>query len=158
MPGQPTDADIGKWHRWFAIEANNRAWRLSEAETRSEAEDSEMLSAAHAAAFHWSKVGTPVHIARAQMLLGHVHALRGHAKPAVDYACDAFEFVRLHDSAPWEVAFSHAVMANAGWAASDSLMHVDHYGKAKELGAALADEEERAIFDSTFRRIPPPLG
>jgi hypothetical protein len=38
--------------------------RLSEAASRSDAEDNEMLNAAHAAAFHWSKVGTEIHAAR----------------------------------------------------------------------------------------------
>lgn len=156
MPGQPADADIGKWHRWFAIEANNRAWRLSESASRTEAEDAEMLSAAHAAAFHWSKVGTALHIARAQMLLGHVHALLGHAKPAIAFARASYDFVTTRDSPPWEVAFAHAVLANAAAAASDRTLHRKHYEEAKTLGAALTDEEERSIFDATFVRVPVP--
>jgi hypothetical protein len=27
--------ELAKWTRWFAIECNNRAWRLAEAEERS---------------------------------------------------------------------------------------------------------------------------
>jgi len=34
VAGQPTEADPAKWHRWFAVEANNRAWRLADAEAR----------------------------------------------------------------------------------------------------------------------------
>jgi len=30
MPQQPTEEDLRKWHRRFAVEANNRAWTLSE--------------------------------------------------------------------------------------------------------------------------------
>ena len=64
MSGPTNDEELQKWHRWFAVESNNRAWRLSEAASRSDAEDNEMLNAAHAAAFHWSKVGTEIHAAR----------------------------------------------------------------------------------------------
>ena len=33
-----------------------------------------------------------------------------------------------------------------------------HYAQARTLGAALVEAEDRAIFDATFRRIPPPEG
>jgi hypothetical protein len=156
MAGQPTDADPAKWHRWFAIEANNRAWRLSESMARGEAEDAEMLDAAHASALHWGKVGTPLHAARGQMLLGHVHALLGHGAQAMKYARSAYDYVTSHDSPPWEVAFAHAVLANAGAAAKDKATHAAHYREARALGATLADEEERAIFEQTFRTVPAP--
>jgi len=156
MAGQPAEADPAKWQRWFAVEANNRAWRLSELMARSEAEDAEMLDAAHASAFHWGKVGTPQHAARARMLLGHVHALLGNGKPAMQYARGAFDYVMSHDSPPWEVAFAHAVLANAGAAAKEKPVHERHYREARALGEALADEEERAIFAQAFRTVPQP--
>ena len=115
-----------------------------------------MLDAAHAAAFHWAKVGTPLHAARAQMLLGHAHALLGHGEPAMKYARAAFDYVLGHNSDPWEVAFAHAVLANAGAAAKDKAVHGKHCAEAKVLGAALADEEEKAIFDLMFRTVPAP--
>lgn len=154
MAQPPSAAEPGAWHRWFAVEANNRAWRLAEAQARSASEDADMLSAAHAAHFHWSQVGTPVNIARAQMLLGHVHALLGDADRALAYARTSFDFVASHSSPAWEVAFAHAVLANAGAAARDRELHREHYAAAKSLGEALEDEEERQIFAATFRGIP----
>ena len=41
--------EVARWTRWFAIECNNRVWRLAEATRRTSAEDDEMLHAAHAA-------------------------------------------------------------------------------------------------------------
>lgn len=154
MAQAPSVAEPGAWHRWFAIEANNRAWRLAESEARSAAEDAEMLTAAHAAAFHWSQVGTAVNIARAQMLLGHVHALVGDATRALAYARASFDFVAAHPSPDWEVAFAHAVLANAAAAARDHELHRKHYAEAKALGERLKDDEEREIFAATFRHIP----
>jgi hypothetical protein len=148
--------DAARWTRHFAVECNNRAWRLAEAATRAAGEDEEMLHAAHAAAFHWSKVGTELHQARAAMLLGHVHALLGHGASAMAYARQSFAFVTSRDSPPWEVAFAHAILANAAAAARDRELHAKHYAIAKDLGATLADAEEREIFDATLRAVPAP--
>src|SRR5512146_1789579 len=112
MSPTPTD-DAAAWHRRFASECNNRAWQLAEAASRSAAEDAEMLDAAHAAALHWRAVGTELHAARATMLLAHVHALLGHGALALPYARASFAFVTSHESADWEVAFAHAILANA---------------------------------------------
>lgn len=149
--------ELRKLHKHFAIECNNRAWRLSEAGRRSAAEDGEMLDAAHAAAFHWSKVGTDLHAARAAMLLAHVHALLGHGDVALRYARSTFDFVMERDSPAWEIAFAHAVLANAAAAARDGVNHAAHHAQAKTLGAAL-DDEDRAYFDAMFRTIPSVVG
>jgi hypothetical protein len=156
VAGQPTEADPAKWHRWFAVEANNRAWRLADSTARGESGDAEMLDAAHAASFHWAKVGTALHKARSQMLLGHVQGLLGQGGPAMKNARAAFDYVLGHAGEPWELAFAHAVLANAGAAAGDKSTHARHYGVAKNLGAALADAEEREIFGAMFRTVPAP--
>ena len=49
-----------------------------------------MLDAAHAAAFHWSKVGSELQAIRAKMLLGHVHASLGHGDLAPGYRSRLF--------------------------------------------------------------------
>jgi len=149
--------EIARWNRWFAVECNNRAWRLAEKADRTEAEDAEMLHAAHAAALHWSEVGTELHNARALMLLGHVHALLGLGRTALPYARRSFDFVMANESAAWEMAFAHAVLANAAHAAGDYGLHSRHYQIAGALGSALADDEERSIFEATYRTVPRPF-
>lgn len=156
MPDAPNEEELSRWHRRFAVDCNNRAWRLSEAATRSASEDEEMLGAAHAAALHWSKVGTDLHAARAQMLLGHVHALLGNGALAMHYADASFAYVASHDAPDWERAFAHAVLANAAAAAGNSALHARHHAIAGDIGLALPDAEERAIFEATFRRVPAP--
>lgn len=153
--GAPAAEDIAVWHRHFAIECNNRAWQLAEAATRTAAEDEEMLGAAHAAHLHWGAVGTEQNRYLAQGLLGHVHGLLGHGGPALKYARLAFDYATSHESAPWEVAFAHAILANAGAASGDAALHREHYARARELGDAL-DAEDREIFLATFARIPAP--
>ena|SRR5579859_4920156 len=138
-------------------ELNNRAWRLAEKPSRTKAEDEEMLNAANAAADHWRKVGDQLKRARAAILLGQVHALLGDGKRALHYAREAFAYVTEHDDSPgWQIAFAHAVMANAAAANGELSLHRTHYQRAKTLGSALNDDEERAIFEATFRTVPVP--
>ena len=156
MADQPTEEEDLRWHRRFAAESNNRAWRLSEASARSPAEDEEMLNAAHAAALHWSKVGTELNAARADMLLGHIHALLGHGDSAMRYAGSSFKYFTAHETEPWELAFAHAVLANAASVADDVDTHARHYAIAKELAGNLSNAEERRIFEATFAHVPAP--
>src|SRR5882672_536068 len=157
MADAPAREDVQKWNRWFAVECNNRAWRLAEQVSRTPAEDEEMVHAAHAATLHWSRVGTELHQARAAMLLGQVHALVGDGKRALRYARESFAFVTARQDTPgWELAFAHAVLANAAAANDERSLHNTHYARAKALGSALTDDEERAIFEATFRTVPAP--
>jgi hypothetical protein len=114
-----------------------------------------MLHAAHAAALHWSAVGAPLNDARACTLLGHVHATLGHGELALRYARAGHDFFVDAASTPdWEIAFSHAVMAHAAAAAGDPALHHEHHRAARAAGDAIADADDRAIFEATFARIP----
>lgn len=156
MHDSVTPEERVKWTRWFAIECNNRAWKLADSLSRTLAEDEEMLHAAHAAALHWNDVGTQLNHMRATMLLGHVHALLGDGARAIRYAQESFDYVMAHDSPPWEVAFAHAVLANAASAAHDRALHARHFETALAEGSALPDAEERAIFEAMFKAVPEP--
>lgn len=156
MAFTPSDEDIQKFHKWHAVECNNRAWSLAEAPQRTPTEDEEMLHAAHAAAFHWSRVGTELHQARARMLLAHVHALLGNGAAALDWSRRSHETLLAHDPPDWERAFSHAVLAHAAHAAADSRLHGTEYARAASLGEAIADPEDKAIFQRFFRTLPVP--
>jgi hypothetical protein len=154
----PTNAEeLAKSHRWHAIECNNRAWQLAEQETRNAEEDAEMLDAAHAAAFHWRKVGTELNAARAAMLLAQVHALLRSGVLAMNYARQSHAYFTSHETADWELAFSHAILAHAAWAAGDAALHKEQYETAESLGEAIASAEEKEIFLATFRSVTKPF-
>ncbi|MCW3050849.1 MAG: hypothetical protein JWN14_19 [Chthonomonadales bacterium] len=155
MSEQPSVEERKKWHRYFGVECNNRAWHLADSETRSTEEDTEMLHTAHAAALHWAAQGVALNNARAEMLLGHVYALLGEGGSAMRYARASFDFLAAHDSLDWEMAFAHAILAHAAVAANDTALYRAHYAKADEIGAILG-EEDRAIFRKTFAVIPAP--
>ena len=152
----PQTSDISAWHKWFGIECNNKAWPLSEKPTRTAEEDVELIALAHTSAFHWSKVGTDLNIARGQMLLGQAYAVVRVGFLAMYYAQLAYDYVLSHESPDWEIAFAHAVLAYAAYADGQTELHKEQYSLAKSLGESLHDEEDRSIFSSTFDNVPKP--
>jgi hypothetical protein len=142
-------------HRRFAVASNNRAWDLSE-QTRSSEEDREMLNAAHASAWHWTRVGTELNCMRAIMLLAEVHALLGFEQSALAYAEEMRTYFLGIRSPDWEVAFVHAVHAHAASSAGETEKHRASYGLAVAALGAISSEEERGIAVRTLNHVPRP--
>ncbi len=149
--------DIRAWDRWFAVECNNQAWDLVEQASRTAEDAEKMLQAAHAAAHHWSRVGTELNFARADLLLGQVHALLGNGALALRYAQRSYDFFAARPDTPdWEIAFAHAVLAHAAHAAGHAELHALRHASASDLGARVTDATEREIFLRTWRQVPAP--
>ncbi len=149
------ESETHHWHKKFAIAANNRAWELAE-KMRMGDEDQEMLDAAHAAAWHWRVVGTELHHMRAAMLLAQVHALLGHGPSAWQLARVVHRYFLSQKTADWELAFSHAIYAHAACIAGQHAIYIDAYAQAQAAFLAIADAEDKAIVEKTFRLVPAP--
>ena len=158
MAERPTQETIDQMHNWFAVECNNRAWGLASAESRGVEEGREMLFAAYASAYHWSQVGAPVNMARADVMLAHVHSVLGEGVQALQCARRSLTFfVDNNVGADWDVAFAHLEMAFAASVLGDTELHASHYAEAKQRGDAIQDAEDRKVFLDEFAKIPAPV-
>ncbi len=144
-----------KWHRYFAVEANNRAWRLTELAAITEEQRHEAFRTAYASAYHWFAVGTEHNRAHAELLIARVHVLMREPKPALRYATSSYLYFTGRASEKWELAFAHAAMADACALGGDPASHRQHYEQASSLGQQL-NEEDRKIFLLTFNQVPRP--
>ena len=151
----PSDNDPKNWHRYFAMECNNRAWALTTS-VRSAQEDREMLDTAHAAAWHWGFAGNELNAMRANMLLAEVQACLGNGKEAMVYAKVMRTYFLARETPDWELAFTHAIYAHAAHAAGELEMYREAYRSAEAAIAGIADAEDRAIVQQTFNQIPRP--
>ena len=152
----PKDHSPESWHRFFAMEGNNRAWDLAN-EPANASGIHELLNAAHASAWHWQAVGTELNHMRARMLLAEVHALAGHGSTALAYAGEMRGyFLGKGDTPDWELAFAHAIFAHAAHTAGRPDLHGPAHQSAASAVAAIAGDEDRAIVLQVFRRIPAP--
>ena len=137
------------------MRCNNIAWELS-TQPRSTIQDREMLDAAHASAWHWSKVGTQLNQMRATMLLAEVHALLGFGASAFTFAVEMRAYFLGNDTPDWELAFTHTIYAHAAYAAGRFADHRAAYEQASIALMALTDEEDRNIVTKTFDQVPRP--
>ena len=156
MPNQPADNSLAAWHRYFAVEYNNRAWELS-IQVRNPMEQEEMLNAAHASALHWAEVGTELNQMRATMLLAEVHALLGMGKSALAYASRMRDFFLNQDDTPdWEIAFTHVIHAHAADVAGEIEVYENAYSEAQSALDAIADPADRKTVQQTFDHVRSP--
>jgi hypothetical protein len=155
MPHLPDNTDSLSWHRYFAMEANNRAWALA-VEVRTAAQNDEMLDAAHAAAWHWDAVGTELNHMRARMLLAEVHALLGNGEAALRFADEMRSYFVSHDTPDWEIAFVHMIYAHAAISAGFKDLHRTAYELAVAAVDQIADPEDREVVMRTFDQVPAP--
>jgi hypothetical protein len=152
----PQDTKPETWHRFFGASANNRAWALTELPAE-QVDATELLNAAHAAAWHWQQVGTELNRMRALMLLAEAHAKAGLGATALAYAEEVRSFFLTATATPdWELAFTHVVHAHAAYAAHAKDLYADSYARALRAVAGVADAEDRAIVENVFRHVPAP--
>lgn len=155
MAERPKEEEIAKWHRWFAVEANNRAWTLTELAEPSEGQRAEALRTAYASAYHWSIVGTEENRMLSEMLLARAHVLAREPEQALRYAESTLRYLSGRESEPWQLAFAHAILADAAALAGNVELHGRHYPLARDIGESLG-REDRAVFQATFDRVPAP--
>lgn len=154
MNQRPTQEMIDQWHRWFAVECNNRAWDLASKPERTSVENDEMLNIAHAAAFHWSQIGKPVNNARADVALAHIYSTLKNGAQALFYAQRSLSYFEKNPEADWDIAFAHAEMAFASVVNKDASLYTRHIAEARRLGEAIKEEEDRKVFLEELSKIP----
>ena len=151
---QPDPAKVRQWHRWFAVELNNRSWDLAEQENRTAEEEAEMLSAAYCARFHWSKVGTAENACRAAVLLSHVHSLLGRGDDALTHARESLVMCEQHGFDDWDLASAHIAMARAAAVANERTLHEQYLSLAAESVKAIREDEDRSIMADLLASVP----
>lgn len=156
MTNEPTELSPEQWHRYFAIECNNRAWSLATQTSRTSDEVAAMLDAAHAASFHWQVVGTELNHLRAKLLLAEAHALAGFGQSAFTIAEDVRSSFLGRESDAWEVALVYAIHAHAAAVAGMPQAHRASHAAAADALATIADDENRRIVLLTFAHVPAP--
>ena len=156
MAKAPEDTKPESWQRFFAVTANNQAWDLAELPSN-QVDKLALLNAAHASAWHWQVAGNELNHKRALMLVAQAHAVAGLGQSALLYAEQMRAYFLAAPSTPdWEVAFTHAIHANAAHAAGKLEQQQSSYALAQSAIAAIVDPEDKAIVARLFEQVPRP--
>ena len=150
---QPDPDEQKKMNEWFAIQCSNHAWDVASKENPSEEDFEEMLMAAYAAQYHWSRVEADINLARIDMLLTHVHSHMRNGQVARKHGRKALTFCEEHKVRPWDLAFSHAEMAYAWAVSKDVPKSKEHLKLARETADTISDADEKNIFYDELESI-----
>lgn len=141
-------------HKKFAVGLNNLVWDLLEKVNRTKEEDDEMIHAAHASCYHWSKVGAAVNIQRGEWMISHVYAVLNRSEPALFHAKRCMELTDEHDFKDFDLAYAHEGMARAYAAAGEKLEYEKYSKLAKEAGEKIKNKKDKELFFSDLESGP----
>jgi hypothetical protein len=140
-------------HRHLGVDLYNDTWRLLE----SHEDDDELLHQAHASAYHWLKAPEcePRNCARSEWLCSRVYSVLGRAEPALHHAHRCIDICEAdpENMEDWDLPFAYEALARAQ-AIAGNAGEADRYEqKARELGASLADPEDREHLEEALSEL-----
>jgi hypothetical protein len=144
------DADA---QRRLAKDLFGRVWTLLETDGRTPEQDDEMIHTAHASRFHWGEVGGAEQRARGEWQCSRVYSVLERGEPAVHHARRCLEICQESGIGDWDLAFAYEALARAHAIAGDADEAARYKELAREAGEAIADAEDRDVFDADYATL-----
>ena len=128
----------------------NHTWMLLDLESRTQAQDDEMLHMAHASRFHWGRIGGPVKLARGEWQCSRVYAVLGRAEPALHHARRSLELCLAHpgELEEFDLPFAYEALARAQLTAGNRPAAREELERARALAAQIEDVEDRELVEA----------
>jgi DNA-binding transcriptional MerR regulator len=142
-------------HRRLGVDLFNKTWTLIEKDDRTVEDDDELIHCAHASAYHWLHVGTQANRARSEWQCSRMYTVLGRAEPALHHARRCLEICEASPEAleDWDLPFAHEALARAHAVAGETDEARRHLERARELAAAVRDEDERGLLEADLATI-----
>lgn len=135
-------------HRTLAKHTHARVWTLLEKPDRTNLENIEMESAAHASLYHWGHAGNELNRQRAEWLLARVYTVLHSPRPALTHARRCLELTKQHPNLMegFDVGYAYEAAARSAALVGDLEKAADFYARASAAAEEIADEENRSFF------------
>jgi hypothetical protein len=150
-----TDLD-GATHRSLAVALFNHTWTLLERQDRTPAETDEMIHAAHASRFHWSRAdgADAINLARGEWQCSRVYAVLGRGEPALWHARRCLEINESAGIGDWDVASAYEAMARASAVTGDLAATSEWKNRAIAALDGIADQDDRDAIEADLATLP----
>lgn len=135
-------------HKHFAPRLNVECWNLLEKDNRTEDENRRMLMVAFASCYHWLSAGNDLNQQRGEWLIARTYAALGEADNCLKHALRCMEWTVKADESyqDFDIAYAHEMLARGYALTGQTEKATSSLAKAKELGNAIAGEEDRKYF------------
>jgi DNA-binding transcriptional MerR regulator len=148
----------GASHRELAIALFNHVWSLIEVADRTPAQTDELIHAAHASRFHWSRAegSQAVNLGRGEWQCSRVYAVLGRGEPAIWHArrCLAYAESVGGGQEDWDLAAAYESMARAHAVAGDLRAAAEWKEKAAAALEAVVDQDDRDVIEGDLATLP----
>jgi hypothetical protein len=123
---------------------------------RTPEQDDELIHAAHASRHHWAEVGSVANLARGEWQVSRVYATLGRAEPALYHARRCLAYCESDPGAleDWDLPYAYEGLARAHAVAGETDEAARFAARARELGAQIADAEDREHLESDLATLP----
>ena len=140
---------VEEFHKKMAIQNNNGIWPTLDKDDPTDSELEEAMHMAHAARYHWSKVGTVVNVVRAEYMLARVYAHMKRSEPALFHAIRGLELAKEGETndewKDWDMPFIYEALARAHAAAGNKSECKKYKKLAQKATDVVEDEEDKKI-------------
>jgi DNA-binding transcriptional MerR regulator len=140
--------------RKIAAACFNLVWTLLEKETRTEAEDAQMIHAAHASTYHWMQIGEPVRRARGEWQCSRVYCVLGQPEAAMFHARKVLEICQREGIGDFDLAFAYEGLARASAVAGDNDEARRWAELARSAATDIAEEFDRELLLGDLETLP----
>ncbi len=140
--------------RQLASELFNYVWTLLEKPDRTARETELMIHAAHASRFLWEVDGTPLNHARGEWQVSRAYSVAGRPGPALHHAGLCLAIAQTAGLEAFDVACAHEASARAYAVAGQMQQAAEHAETARQIAAAIEDEEERDLVLGDLATLP----
>lgn len=149
-----TDLD-GATHRALGAAFFNHTWTLLEQPDRTPAETDEMIHAAHASRFHWSRADgvEVVNLARGEWQCSRVYAVLGRGEPALWHARRCLDLNEAAGTGDWDLASAYEAMARASAVIGDPVAAADWKARATAALDGITDPDDRVLIEGDIATL-----
>jgi len=149
-----TDDELTKAQKQLAIDLFNSVWDMLKMSERTQAEDDNMLHAAHASRYHWGQVGAPVNLARGEWQVSRVYSVLKRAEPALYHARRCLELCQENQIGDFDLAYAYEALARASAVAGDLDECKRYLSLALQAAEDIVEEEDKKYFLSDLETVP----
>ena len=100
-------------HRQLGVDLFNYTWTLIDKPERTPDDDEMMAHAAHASAYHWRQVGTPLNFSRSDWQISRVYAVLNRPEAALYHAQHCLAICETEGIADYDLAFAYEALARS---------------------------------------------
>lgn len=141
-------------HRQLGVDLFNRTWTLIDKTDRTPDEVEIMIHTAHASAYHWRQVGTPLNFSRSDWQLSRVYAVLNRPEPALYHARRCLDICEAEGIGDFDLAFAYEALARSYHAGDQKEEAQKYLVLANQAGKKIKKKGDRDYFFDELATIP----